>query len=107
MLSALGVDRQWLHLDLTGTWDEAARDVCRQTLVQSTGLSAGQISIKVRKDRHPSLSLTVGVDRGNEKVKAWSLTYTLILLDIFLQATACEVSDGRPASSDSHEPASG
>jgi integrase len=88
LLMACGVDAGGVHLDLTGRWDQQQRQEAKARLLAHVALDedAGQIELKRRGDRPPSFSLTTGQVRGREPIHAWSLTYTLILLYIYLAA---------------------
>lgn len=92
LLLACGVEGSLLNVEFSGTWDPAKSDVLMSTFAADYGLGDAQLQRKQRKGREPTLSLTVGIARGHEQIHAWSLTYALVMVRIFVDAGAPRVS---------------
>jgi hypothetical protein len=90
LLRAGGVDPRLLHIDLTGEWTQQARDDARKVLIEKAlieRLRLGENQIELKRRKRPArLSLSVKLPRGSERIKAWSLTYALIMVYLHLAA---------------------
>lgn len=93
VLRSWGVSAERLRIEHAGGWETEAREASARRVAERLQLDRSQIVVKSRQGKAPTVSLTVALDRGEQLVKSWSLTYALImvyLLDQSLPAASDE-----------------
>jgi len=86
VLLAGGVACALLNVDFRGRWEPAVLDALTQDLERNFGLARHQLTRTHLQAPTPTLSLTVNVGRGSERIRAWSLTYALLMVRIYTDA---------------------